>query len=151
MIAMRWLDGSCELGPPLLEIRRRMVANDPNDLKGTLRHIGGSKSDHWNTILANQTLNAPWVAHSKDDSRDRQYPATVAALAGIGPKDEMDGMIAAQLIAGMECYRRAMISEQTFEGRRESLSQAKRRSGQLQRNLDTFFGLCLGRSLRLVG
>ena len=41
-------------------------------------------------------------------------------------------MIAAQLIAAhnaaMECYRRAMISEQTFEGRRESLSQANKLS-----------------------
>jgi len=37
----------------------------------------------------------------------------VAALVGIGSKDEIAGMIAAQLIAAhnaaMECYRRAMI------------------------------------------
>jgi hypothetical protein len=37
-------------------------------------------------------------------------------------------MIAAQLIAAhnatMECYRRAMIGEQTLEGRRDNLSQA---------------------------
>ena len=41
-------------------------------------------------------------------------------------------MIAAQLIAAhnaaMECYRRAMIGEQTFEGRRENLSQANKLS-----------------------
>ena len=41
-------------------------------------------------------------------------------------------MIAAQLIAchnaSMECYRRAMIGEQTFEGRRENLSQANKLS-----------------------
>jgi hypothetical protein len=70
------------------------------------------------------------VAHSKEESRDRQYSATVAALIGIGPKDEIEGMIAAQLIAAhnaaMECYRRAMIGEQTFEGRRENLGQANK-------------------------
>jgi len=33
---------------------RCRFANDPNDLKGELKQIGGSKSDHWNTILANQ-------------------------------------------------------------------------------------------------
>ena len=37
-------------------------------------------------------------------------------------------MIAAQLLAAhnaaMECYRRAMLGEQTFEGHRENLSQA---------------------------
>jgi hypothetical protein len=50
-------------------------------------------------------------------------------VVGIAPKDELEGMIAAQLIAchnaAMECYRRAMIGEQSFEGRRENLSQAK--------------------------
>jgi hypothetical protein len=30
--------------------------------------------------------------------------------------------------AAMECYRRAMISEQTFEGRRENLNQANKLS-----------------------
>jgi hypothetical protein len=41
-------------------------------------------------------------------------------------------MIAAQLIAchnaSMECYRRAMIREQTFEGWRENLNQANKLS-----------------------
>jgi hypothetical protein len=53
-------------------------------------------------------------------------------LAGIRPKDELEGMIAAQLLAAhnaaMECYRRAMIAEQTFEGRSESLNQATKLS-----------------------
>ena len=46
---------------------------------------------------------------------------------GIGPKDELEGMIAAQLIAAQR-YRRAMLGEQTFEGRRENLSQANKLS-----------------------
>jgi hypothetical protein len=50
----------------------------------------------------------------------------------IGPKDELEGMLAAQLIsyhnASMEYYRRAMIGEQTFEGRRENLNQANKLS-----------------------
>ena len=41
-------------------------------------------------------------------------------------------MMAAQLIAAhnaaMECYRRAMIGEQTFEGRQENLAQANKLS-----------------------
>src|SRR3979409_2121276 len=41
-------------------------------------------------------------------------------------------MLAAQLVgchnASMECYRRAMIGEQTFEGRRENLAQANKLS-----------------------
>jgi hypothetical protein len=107
-----------------------VVVNDPDFLTGKLRSIGGSQSDHWNNILANQALQSVWLKHSDQDTRDRQYGAVVAALASIGPKDEIEGMIAAQLIAAhnaaMECYRRAMIGEQTFEGHRENLSQANK-------------------------
>jgi len=53
-------------------------------------------------------------------------------MDGIGPKDELEGMLAAQLLAShngaMECYRRAMLDEQTFEGRRENLNQANKLS-----------------------
>jgi len=61
-----------------------------------------------------------------------ELSATFAALVGISPKDEIEGMIAAQLLAAhnaaMECYRRAMIGEQTFAGRSEGLSQANKLS-----------------------
>jgi hypothetical protein len=103
-----------------------------DNYKGKLKRIGGSRSDHWNSILVNQTVNALWLTHSDKATRDQQCSATVAAFIGIGPKDEIEGMIAAQLLAAhnaaMECYRRAMIGEQTFEGRRENLAQANKLS-----------------------
>jgi hypothetical protein len=109
-----------------------VVAKDPDDLKGALKKIGGSKSDRWNNILANQTFHTLWVRNSDKAALDQQYGATVAGLIGIGPRDELEGMIAAQLLAAhnaaMECYRRAMIGEQTFEGRRENLGQANKLS-----------------------
>jgi hypothetical protein len=109
-----------------------VVANDPDDLQGALKSIGGSQSDNWNNILANQAVETLWLKNSNEEARDRQRSATVAALIGIGPRDELEGMLAAQLLAAhnaaMECYRRAMIGEQTFEGRRESLSQANKLS-----------------------
>lgn len=111
---------------------KTVVANDPEDRKGALKSIGGSQSDHWNNTLANQAVQALWVKNSNADEQDRQLSATVAALAGISPRDELEGMMAAQLIAAhnaaMECYRRAMIGEQTFEGRRENLNQANKLS-----------------------
>jgi hypothetical protein len=49
-------------------------------------------------------------------------------------------MMAAQLIAShsaaMECYRRAMIGEQTFEGRRDNLNQANKLSRSFSILLD---------------
>jgi hypothetical protein len=86
--------------------------------KGTLKNIGGSMSDHWNNLLANQTIQTLWLKHSDQETRDRQLSATVAAMVGIGPKDELE----------VECHRRAMLGEQTFEGRRENLSQANKLS-----------------------
>src|SRR4029450_4608791 len=56
----------------------------------------------------------------------------MAAIVAVGQREELDAMMAAQLIAAhnaaMECYRRAMIGEQTFEGRRENLAQANKLS-----------------------
>ena len=58
--------------------------------------------------------------------------SALEAMAGLAPRDELEGMMAAQLLAAhnaaMECYRRAMHSEQTFEGRRENLNQANKLS-----------------------
>ena len=106
--------------------------NDPDDQQGRLKAIGGSQSDLWNNTLANQAVNALWTKQSDSEDRDRQLSATVAALVGIAPRDELEGMMAAQLIAAhnaaMECYRRAMIGDQTFEGRRENLNQANKLS-----------------------
>jgi hypothetical protein len=52
----------------------------------------------------------------------------LVGLNGISPRDELEGMIAAQLItahnAVMDCYRRAAIPEQHAEARRENLAQA---------------------------
>ena len=109
-----------------------IVANDPEDQKGELKPIGGSQSDLWNSTLANQVVQALWRDHSNEEELTRHYSATVAALVGINPQDELEGMMAAQLIAchnaAMECYRRAMISNQPFEGRRENLNQANKLS-----------------------
>ena len=88
-----------------------VVANHPDDLKGTLKLIGGSRSDRWNNVLANQALETLWLKNFDKETRDEQYDATVAGLIGIGPRDELEGMMAAQLLAAhnaaMECYRRA--------------------------------------------
>ena len=110
---------------------RKVEIDNPANLPGKLKCMGGSNSDDWNNILANQALKALWLS-SDPKQADVQHHAMVHALIGIAPKDEIEGMIAAQLIAAhhasMECYRRAMLREQPFEGRREALSQANKLS-----------------------
>jgi hypothetical protein len=89
----------------------------------------------WPTLewyLGRSATSSLWVAHSEEQEQDRQRSATVVALAAIRPKDELEGMMAAQLVAAhnatMECYRRAMLPEQTSEGRSENLNQASKLS-----------------------
>jgi len=113
---------------PRKKARNPEVHNDPAKRKGTLKSVGGSISDHWNNLVANQTVRALWHFESADpETKKRDRSATINALVGISPRDECEGMIAAQLIAchhaAMESYRRAMLPEQPFEGWREQLNQ----------------------------
>jgi hypothetical protein len=64
--------------------------------------------------------------------RSERINSIVGAMVGIDPKDELEGMLAAQLIAShnaaMDCYRRANFEGQTSEGRSEALTQANKLS-----------------------
>ena len=111
---------------------KRKSARGDKVKKDVLKTIGGSQSDHWNNLLFNQAVQSFWTGNSETGTHRQQISATAAALASIGPRDELEGMMAAQLIAAhnaaMECYRRAMHVEQTFVGRHENLNQANRLS-----------------------
>lgn len=102
------------------------------DCSGTLSHIGGSKSNDWNRLLVDQAFGSLWCGNSDEQYRGKQCNATVAFMVQTEPKDELEAMMAAQLFAAhnaaMECYRRAMISEQPLEARTQNLSQANKLS-----------------------
>jgi hypothetical protein len=109
-----------------------LKAIDPVGEPGELKRIGGSQSDIWNNLIVGQVVQTLWTKNSDPEERKRQYEGTISALIAISPGDEIEGMIATQLLAAhnasMECFRRAMIGEQTFEGRRENLNQANKLS-----------------------
>lgn len=109
--------------------------------RGELKAIGGSNFDPLNNRLANQAISALWMPPSMSgDSRDEIANATIAALIGIAPRDEAEGMLAAQMVSvhnsAMECFRRAMIEGQTFEGREQNLRFADRLSKTYAHQLD---------------
>src|SRR5215469_14527502 len=98
--------------------------HDVSKLRRQLKGIGGSMSDDWNNLVANQTTRTLWFfADSNPEEIRRERHAAVDALMGIKPGDELEGMIAAQLIAchnaSMEMLPEGLIRDQTFEGRRE--------------------------------
>jgi hypothetical protein len=104
----------------------------PSDMKGEQKAIGGSMSDDWNVVVANQVINTIWTKHLDDGDADRLRTAAVEALMGIKPQGEIEGMFGAQLIAchlaSMECYRRAMLPDQSLEVRHSNLNSANKLS-----------------------
>jgi hypothetical protein len=58
------------------------------------------------------------------------YEAAIAAVEEIQPRGPLEGMLAAQMVvthgAAMECFRRAHLPDQTFEGRQVALTQANK-------------------------
>src|SRR5688500_15620507 len=93
------------------------------------RQIGGSKNGYLNCMAANQVLGTLWRGRNEDpESKEIRDTAALARVAGIGPRDVLEGMLAAQLVAtheaAMECFRRAHLLEQTLAGRELALKYA---------------------------
>jgi hypothetical protein len=105
---------------------KTLQAIGPARQPGELKPIGGSGSDTSNTLLANQVARCLSTIGFTEEQRNSQFDATISGLIGISPPDEIEGMLAAQLIAAhvatMECYRRAVFPEQTFQGQRSTQS-----------------------------
>jgi hypothetical protein len=103
------------------------------DIAGREEAIGGSRDVSFDLWLLGQVyrcLNVP----EPDNAGERLtvFRTAVAAMIGIRPGDEIEGMIAAQIvathIATMACHQRASQVDQTFEGWRECLNQASKLS-----------------------
>ena len=92
------------------------------------KELGGSYDQSFNLLIASQAASALNLAHADKKTQDVLVQSAMTALQGIAPRDEMEGMLAAQMVAchhaAMECYRRAMLENQTFEGRQMALNLA---------------------------
>jgi len=110
--------------PAMIEILRS------EKLRPVLQSLSGSDDFDFCITLLTQVVNAQWRPDSAELTQ--QVEATRAAMMGMKPRDALEGMLIGQLIAShnaaMECYRRAMIPGQTFEGWREALNQANKLS-----------------------
>ncbi len=89
--------------------------------------VGGSENEDFNKIMLNQAATAIFV-HPDAETHLATIQAVLAGMVGIGPRDETEGMLAAQMvavhIAAMECFRRAAIPGQTLDGRDSALRHA---------------------------
>ncbi len=92
--------------------------------------------------LLNQIYETLWMpAESSEEERFRRVRAAIAALRGIKPQDEIEGMLATQMVAthsaAMECFRLSMIQGQTFKGRDNNLRHAAKLLSIFAKQLET--------------
>jgi hypothetical protein len=97
--------------------------------KAKMQAVGGSAiSDDWNTLIVRQVLQGQWVKGLDVETCSKRQDATMLALVEISPRDVMEGMLVAQMVAthqaAMECFRRAAHPEQSADGMAECLRQA---------------------------
>jgi hypothetical protein len=102
---------------------------DVSQKKLGLKEATGTENENLQLRLANQVLNALWIPpDAPDQTKLELYAAAVSQLKGIKPADELEGMLAAQAVAthsaAMECLRRAMLPNQSIEGRDMNLRHA---------------------------
>src|SRR4051794_17274973 len=102
----------------------------PEDWTGEFKMYGGSRSDDFNKVMIKQALDTLWQGNTHPAGREQERQAVAAAMAGMAPRDEIEGMMVPQLVglhnAAMDCLRRAMLEDQTPEGRRENLNMASK-------------------------
>ena len=98
-----------------------------------------SPSGDFLDVLLTQTVGSHVLNLVPEDERGKYASAAGAALVGIQPKGELEGMLAAQLIAchnaSMECYRRAADSK--LPARDYHLNQANKLSRTYSTLLET--------------
>ena len=110
----------------------KLIAPNRNSAPTAATPFTGSGFETFSDILVGQVCNALWTANSTPEDRQSQMQACLGAMAGIGPGDEVEGMLAVQMVmlhnAAMECSRRAMVKDQPFQSRQMNLNYAAKLS-----------------------
>lgn len=117
----------CQPVPP--DVTMTNGAPVVNTTPGRLRAVSGSDNDDFALWAMKGALGNRWRPKWLTEEEDRQQVAAmIEALRGFAPRDEVEGMMAAQAVsahaASMECYRRAMHSEQPGEAAAQLRKQA---------------------------
>jgi uncharacterized protein YjaG (DUF416 family) len=100
-------------------------------VKSAPKNLIGSDDSDFLEMRLREIIQAMWMPKSMAEKDQQvQMNAALESLEQIAPQDGVEGMLAVQMIAthqaAVECLRRAMISEQTFEGRNSSLKHGEK-------------------------
>lgn len=120
---------AAKAAPPLPA--RPFSAREQALLFGGQAELSGSASGAFTYGLYRQAVRS--LCHNARDDPETVEVARIAArrfLAAVAPRDPVEGMMAAQLLAlhdaAMECFRRGAMREQPGEYRDTNLTQANR-------------------------
>ena len=113
-------------------------------IEAIFKGIGGSAVSEFNYQIAHAVLGTAWLPKEiPEDTQDNTLMMAISGLRAFKAADEIEGMIAAQAMAmhfsAMECSRRAMIPEQSFEvaqGYRKAAANMSRTFTELLSALD---------------
>ncbi len=107
-----------------------------------LERATGATNEWLQENLIDQLVKSLWLPSGMNEEHihDRVV-AAIAALRGIKPRDEVEGMLGVQMVAthsaAMDCLGRAMIEDQTFVGRDLNLKHATKLLTLYARQLET--------------
>lgn len=106
------------------------------------RHsIGGSHETAVRDQIVKEVCDSLWLKYASEDEKLQKAKATMFQLGAFDANCELEGMLAAQMVAAynasMECFRRAMLPDQTFEGRNQNLNYASKMTRTYALLLDT--------------
>jgi hypothetical protein len=126
--------------------RKRKATNDDDktiiaQARALFPQVTGTKNETLSLHLINQVIGTLWIDEgTSKDVQTQSIAAALAALEGIAPRTELESLLAVQMVAthsaAMECLRRAMIQNQTFEGREQNLKHAVKLLGTYTRQLE---------------
>jgi hypothetical protein len=122
-------------------LAKKIPSSERKKVEDLLDGTTGTKDRALNMELIKQAIASLWIPEgiSEYDKLNRMRSA-IALLKGINPTDEIERLLATQMVAthntAMECLRRAMIQNQTFEGRNQDLKNAAKLMGIYTRQID---------------
>ena len=120
---------------------RTVAYPSPEKSEGKLKVIGGSNFDPFNDLMVNAVAGTTWLGGMSEDRRAEVMQGALCGAIGIKPQDEIEGLLAAQMLAAhsaiIECFRRAMLPEQTIDSRAMNLGAANRLSRTFAQLVET--------------
>jgi len=121
--------------------RKTEPASHEPSTRENLRRATGAKKQSVQLMLLDQAVEATYLpAHYTEQRRESESAASIQTVAAIQPRDEIEGMLAVQMVsthnAAMECLRRAMIPDQTLDGRDLNLRHATKLQSIFTKQLD---------------